>query len=171
MSKDKTKMTYRDGVWEYQFGDYRAIEGRHHEDRRDERIKSGKHNIFGKKNLTYEQLMFECFQKLEHDKYDEIVAEAEKNKPKSTVFVVGFQLDEFRGKDPLFFFTVFSACKKVTAKNDIATGEDCIFIMTPVKDVRKIKVTPKPDEVECHLTYASLLGHFKWVEVGMFFSK
>lgn len=164
-------MSYREGIWEYQFGAYRAIEGRHHEDRRDERIQNQKHNIFGKKKLSYEQLMFECFQRLENEQYDYIIEQTKKNKPKNTVFVVGFQMDEWKKGEPLFFFTVFSLTKKITAKNGIETGQDCIFIMTPVKDTHKIKVIPKKDEVECHLTYANMLGKFAWVDVGMFFGK
>jgi len=138
---DKSKMQHKDGILRFQWGNYPAIGIDHFEKRRDERTKQKGTDIFDETELTDEQVLLECFKILEEDKYDEILAIIEANKPKHTEFIAGFQTDEIaeNGIDPLFVFVVFSISVKETAMNDINQGEEFLSCITIVKDTYKQK--------------------------------
>ncbi len=132
-------MQHKENILRFQWGDFKAIGIKHFEERRDERTKTNGTDIFDQANLSDEQVLLECFKILHSDKYNYILKTIEKNKPKHTEWVVGFETDEQadRGEDYKFVFLVFSISIKETAMNGIEKGETFLSCITVVKDTYK----------------------------------
>jgi hypothetical protein len=162
---DRSKMQHKDNILRFQWGDYKAIGIKHFEERRDERTKRNGTDIFDKINLTDEQVLLECFKILHRDKYDYILTTIEKNKPKHTEWVVGFETDELadRGDDYKFVFLVFSISVKETAMNGIEKGETFLSCITVVKDTYKnVRKLPDTTVEETLCYYRPDGGDHEW---------
>jgi len=152
---DKSKMQHKDGILRFEWGVYPAIGIDHFEQRRDERTKTNKTDIFGENGLSDEEVLLRCFKILEKDKYQEILDTIKANKPKQTEFIVAFETDEIakNGRDFLLVFVVFSISIKETAMNGIAKGEEFLSCITIVKDTYKKRRQLGDDTVEITMCY------------------
>jgi hypothetical protein len=139
MTYDRSKMQHKEKILRFQWGDYKAIGIKHFEDRRDERTKNDKTDIFDCIGLTDEDVLLKCFQILKEGKYQEILNIIEKNKPSHTEFIAAFETDEMTDKTSQFYyvFVVFSISIKETAMNGIEQGEEFLSCITVVKDTYK----------------------------------
>jgi len=152
---DRSKMQHKKGILRFEWGDYPAIGIDHFEQRRDERTKSDGTDIFEETKLSDEKVLLLCFKILEKEKYQEILDIIQRNKPKHTEFIAGFQTDEVaeNGRDTLFVFVVFSISVKDTAMNGIKQGEDFLSCITIVKDTFKRRHLLPNDTEETTMCY------------------
>lgn len=168
---DKKEMHSKPDILTFKFGKYKAIENNHFEIRRYERTQGKTTDIFGEKKLTDKQTILKCFEILERDKYDFLVAETVKHKPKLVEFVIGFQTDEIgkRG-EPIYIFTVvcINPCKE-TGMNEIAFGEEFFACITVVKETCKKKQKERKDNVvEHYLSYNKIFNKNIWTDTIKF---
>jgi hypothetical protein len=157
MTYDRSKMQHKDNILRFQWGDYKAIGIKHFEERRDERTKTNETDIFDKKNLSDEKVLLECFDILKREKYKYILdtIKINKEKGKSTEWVIGFETDEptDNGKGFYYVFLVFSISIKETAMNGIEQGEEFLSCITVVKDSYKNKRQLPDSIIEENLSY------------------
>lgn len=148
-------MIYNQDILQFQFGDFKAIGMNHFEERRAVRTRTTKTDLFSRKNLSDDEALIKCFQILERDKYKEIQQAVKNHHPKKVEFIAGFQTDEVaeNGRDPMYFFVVFSISEKLTPKGEILAGEKFLSCITVVKDTHKKRCRSREERVEVTMCY------------------
>jgi hypothetical protein len=164
-SKQNTRMDHKEGIINFDWEGYPVIGLPHFEQRRIERLASTPINLCSKHfDLEDDAIRF-CFNLLK-EKREYMESKKMANFPFHTVFVTGFETDDFdtRGKHQLWFFVVFSIDTKLSDMNGICKGDTSVNLISTGIFPHKIRTNLKADTVEVVIGYSDKGDGFQWSE-------
>lgn len=154
---------YKPSIIRFDWMGYPVIGLPHFEERRTERLTSNPMSICSVLFPTEDEAIRHCFKLLE-EKHSEIESFRTLAMPNSTVFVTGFETDDYneRGNKLLWFFMVFSIDTKLSEMNGVKEGATSVNLISTGLFDRKNKTQLKVGETEVVLGYCDRGNGFEW---------
>lgn len=155
---------YKAGIIRFKWMGYSVIGLPHFEERRAERLKAQPLTICSQFFADDEEAIHFCFNLLKQ-KHSEMEAAIASNMPNNTVFVAGFEMDDFDDRNrPLWFYMVFSIDIKLSEMNGVKVGDTSVNLISTGLFERKNKTELKPGETEVVIGYCDRGSGFEWTD-------
>lgn len=156
--------THRLGIIRFDWMGYPVIGLPHFEQRRAERLFAQPMTIGSRYFADDDEAIKHCFRLLEA-KHGEMEAVRAAAVPNNTVFVAGFETDDFDNRNrPLWFFMVFSIDTKLSNMNGVKVGDTSVNLISTGLFDRKNKTELKPGETEVVIGYRDQGCGFEWTD-------